>query len=141
MEKGGKKTSDSDSAATPRVTGIGGVFFFSENPKDTNEWYSKNLGLEINDWGSSSFDVRKADNPEEIVSMQWKAFKKGDEYFSPSKKEFMINYQVQNLDALYLKLKANGVTILDEIVSYDFGKFLHIMDNEGNKIELWEPAG
>jgi predicted enzyme related to lactoylglutathione lyase len=123
----------------PKVTGIGGIFFYSDNPKETKEWYTKNLGIEINEWGSSSFESRNINRPDEINSLQWKPFKKGDEYFSPSKKDFMINYQVQNIEALVNKLKENGVTILDSIASYDFGKFIHIMDVEGNKIELWEP--
>jgi predicted enzyme related to lactoylglutathione lyase len=125
---------------TPKVTGIGGIFFYSDNPKETKEWYNKNLGIEINEWGSSSFESRNIDRPDEINSLQWKPFKKGDEYFSPSKKDFMINYQVQNIEGLVTKLKENGVTILDSIASYDYGKFVHIMDTEGNKIELWEPA-
>jgi predicted enzyme related to lactoylglutathione lyase len=125
---------------TPKVTGIGGIFFFSDNLQETKEWYAKNLGLEINDWGSSSFESRDINNPDEINSLQWTPFKKGSDYFAPSTKEFMINYRVQNLDGLLIKLKENGVTILDDVVSYDFGKFVHIMDAEGNKIELWEPA-
>jgi len=125
---------------TPKVTGIGGIFFYSENPQVTKEWYIKNLGLEINEWGSSSFESRDINNPDEINSLQWSPFKKGDEYFSPSKKEFMINYRVQNIEGLLTKLKENGVTILDSIATYDYGKFLHIMDTEGNKIELWEPV-
>jgi predicted enzyme related to lactoylglutathione lyase len=124
---------------TPRVTGIGGIFFFSDNLQETKEWYIKNLGLEINEWGSSSFESRNINRPDEINSLQWKPFKKEDEYFSPSKKDFMINYQVQNIEGLVTKLRANGVTILDSIATYDFGKFIHIMDAEGNKIELWEP--
>ncbi len=123
----------------PKVTGIGGIFFISDNPKETKEWYAKNLGLDINAWGSASFESRNVNKPEEVNSLQWKPFKKGDDYFAPSKKEFMINYQVQNIEALVAKLKENGVTILDEIASYDYGKFVHIMDSEGNKIELWEP--
>ncbi|MCB9209873.1 MAG: VOC family protein [Ignavibacteriales bacterium] len=123
----------------PKVTGIGGIFFYSENPKTTKEWYTKNLGIEINDWGSASFESRNIDNPDEINSLQWKPFKKGDEYFKPSQKEFMINYIVQNLKELLEKLEQNGVTILDSIAFYDFGKFVHIMDAEGNKIELCEP--
>ena len=122
----------------PKVTGIGGVFFYSDNPQETNEWYSKNLGFEINEWGSSSFESRNANNPDKINSLQWKLFENGDDYFSPSKKKFMINYQVQNIEGLVAKLKENGVTILDSIATYDYGKFVHIMDNEGNKIELWE---
>ena len=125
---------------TPKVTGIGGIFFYSDNLEETNEWYTKNLGIEINDWGSSSFESRNINRPDEINSLQWKPFKKGDEYFAPSKKDFMINYTVQNLEALVSKLKENGVTILDSIETYDFGKFIHIMDAEGNKIELWEPV-
>jgi predicted enzyme related to lactoylglutathione lyase len=139
-----KKNQTENSAAsvdttTPKVTGIGGVFFFSENPKEVNEWYTKNLGIEINSWGSSSFESRNINNPEEINSLQWKTFKTGDKSFAPSKKEFMINYRVQNLDGLLTKLKANGVTIVDDVATYDFGKFVHIMDAEGNKIQLWEP--
>jgi len=124
---------------TPKVTGIGGIFFYSDNPKEAKEWYTKNLGIEINDWGSSSFESRNINKPDEINSLQWKPFKKGDAYFSPSQKDFMINYTVQNLEALVIQLKENGVTVLDSIETYDFGKFVHIMDSEGNKIELWEP--
>lgn len=129
----------SSNDATPKVTGIGGVFFFTDNPKETKEWYTKNLGFEINDWGSSSFEFRDINNPDVVGSLQWTPFKKGSEYFAPSKKEFMINYRVQNLEGLVNKLRENGVTILDDIVTYDFGKFVHIMDDEDNKIELWEP--
>ncbi len=125
---------------TPKVTGIGGIFFYSDNLKETNEWYTKNLGIQINDWGSSSFESRNMNKPDEINSLQWKAFKTGDEYFSPSQKDFMINYQVQNIEGLVQKLKENGVTILDDIATYDYGKFVHILDGEGNKIELWEPS-
>lgn len=125
---------------TPKVTGIGGIFFFSDNLAETKEWYAKNLGLEINDWGSSSFESRDLNDPDKVNSLQWTPFKKGSEYFAPSQKEFMINYRVQNIEGLIGKLKENGVTILDELVTYDFGKFIHIMDAEGNKIELWEPS-
>jgi len=135
MEKQKNETANT----TPKVTGIGGIFFNSDNLEETNEWYTKNLGIEINDWGSSSFESRNINRPDEINSLQWKPFKKGDEYFAPSKKDFMINYTVQNIEALVSKLKENGVTILDTIETYDFGKFIHIMDAEGNKIELWEP--
>ena len=123
----------------PKVTGIGGIFFFSENPKETREWYAKNLGLDVNDWGST-FEFRSKDNPDEVGSLQWSPFKKGSDYFAPSTKEFMINYRVRNIEGLVAKLKEDGVTVLDDIASYDYGKFVHIMDAEGNKIELWEPA-
>lgn len=138
-QKTGAGNSISPADTTPKVTGIGGIFFFSDDPKETKEWYATNLGIEINDWGSCSFEFRNVNNPEQIGSLQWTPFKKGSEYFAPSKKDFMINYRVQNIEGLISKLKENGVTILDEIASYDFGKFVHIMDTQGNKIELWEP--
>jgi predicted enzyme related to lactoylglutathione lyase len=125
---------------TPKVTGIGGIFFYSDNLAATKEWYTRNLGIEINAWGSSSFESRNLHNPEEINSLQWCPFKKESKHFDPSKKEFMINYRVQNIEGLVSRLRENGVTILDDIASYDYGKFIHIMDAEGNKIELWEPA-
>ena len=123
---------------TPKVTGIGGIFFFLENPDETKEWYAKNLGLEVNEWGSS-FEFRNANQPQNINYLQWSPFKNDSKYFEPSKKEFMINYRVQNIEGLVKKLKDNGVSILDSIETYDYGKFVHIMDIEGNKIELWEP--
>ena len=142
MEEQKKETTNTGSTndTTPKVTGIGGIFFYSDNLQETKEWYTKNLGIEINDWGSSSFESRNVNKPDEINSLQWKPFKKGDEYFFPSRKDFMINYQVQNIEGLVNKLKENGVTILDSIAAYDFGKFVHIIDPEGNKIELWEPV-
>lgn len=131
---GAASTNDS----TPKVTGIGGIFFFSDNLQETKEWYAKNLGFEVNEWGAT-FEFRNVNNPEQIGSLQWAPFKKDSDYFAPSKKEFMINYRVQNIEGLVTRLKENGVTILDDIASYDYGKFVHIMDSQGNKIELWEP--
>ena len=125
---------------TPKVTGIGGIFFFSDNPKATQDWYAKNLGVEMNDWGGSSFESRDIANPEQINSLQWTPFKKESDYFEPSKKEFMINYRVQNIEGLVQQLRENGVTVVDSITTYDYGKFVHIMDADGNKIELWEPS-
>lgn len=122
----------------PKVTGIGGIFFFSEDPAKTREWYAKELGLAVNEWGST-FETRNANNPEEVNYLQWSPFKDGSEYFQPSKKPFMINYRVQNIEGLVEKFKANGVEVVDEIATYEYGKFVHIMDPEGNKIELWEP--
>ncbi|WP_311136501.1 VOC family protein [Hymenobacter cellulosilyticus] len=72
-------------------------------------------------------------------SLQWSPFQTGSEYFAPSRKEFMINYRVQHIEALVAKLQANGVTILDDIANSDYGKFVHILDADGNKVELWEP--
>lgn len=126
------------SDTTPKVTGIGGIFFHSKNPKEISNWYGKNLGLAIDEYGSP-FEYRNANNPEEINYFRWSPFADTTEYFAPSEKEFMINYRVQNIEGLVKKLKENGVTIVDSIEEFEYGKFVHIMDPEGNKIELWEP--
>jgi len=123
----------------PKVTGIGGIFFRSKDSKKAKEWYGKHLGLAINDYGSP-FEFRNAHKPEEINYLNWSPFADDTDYFEPSKKEFMINYRVQNIEGLVRNLKTEGVTILDEIEEYPYGKFVHIMDLEGNKIELWEPV-
>lgn len=135
---GPSKASAADET-TPKVVGVGGVFFFTKDPKTTTDWYVKNLGLEANEWGAT-FEMRNLHRPEVIDSLQWTAKKEGDEYFAPSTKDFMINYRVQNIEGLVAKLRANGVTLLDDIATYDYGKFVHIMDEDGNKIELWEPS-
>ena len=140
MAEQDKETDKTDFHAfiEPKVTGIGGIFFSSKNPQKTKEWYAENLGLAVDRWGSS-FEFRNAHRPDEINYLQWSPFPQGSEHFAPSEKEFMINYRVQNIEELVRKLKENGVTIVDDIVTYDYGKFVHIMDAEGNKIELWEP--
>lgn len=124
---------------TPRVTGIGGIFFKTENPSELKAWYGENLGLAISEYGSS-FEFRNANRPEEINYLEWSPFSSKTNYFEPSKKEFMINYRVQNIEGLVRKLRENHVIIVDEIESFDYGKFVHIMDPFGNKIELWEPV-
>jgi len=122
-----------------KVTGIGGIFFKSSDPSKIKDWYQKNLGLVVDAYGSP-FEFRNANNPEEINYLQWSPFKDDTSYFEPSKKDFMINYRVDDLKALVAELKKEGVTICDEIQSFDYGKFVHIMDPDGNKIELWEPV-
>lgn len=120
-----------------RVTGIGGIFFKAENPENIKQWYYKNLGLVPNDYGSM-FEFSESDS-KEIAYLQWSPFNSSTKYFEPSEKNFMINYRVVNIENLVEQLKANGVTIVDTITTYDYGKFVHIMDPKGNKIELWEP--
>lgn len=121
-----------------KVTGIGGVFFKCKDPEKLKEWYSEHLGFNMDQYGTS-FKWRQDDDPAKSGLTQWAPFPESTEYFLPSEKEFMINYRVQNLENLLNDLKKEGVTILDSIESYDYGKFVHILDNEGNKIELWEP--
>ena len=121
-----------------KVTGIGGIFFKCNSPEKMKLWYSQHLGLVPNEYGSV-FEFRNASNPEHKGYTVWSPFEEETEYFDPSDKEFMINYRVENLEALVEELKKEGVTVTDKIETFDFGKFVHIMDIEGNKIELWEP--
>lgn len=134
-----EKVQTSAPDTTPRVTGVGGIFFKSADTKAAKEWYAKNLGLVMNEYGST-FESRNANRPEEINYLQWSVFSDKTKYFDPSKKDFMINYRVQNIEALVEKLKRNGVRIVDSVANYDYGKFVHILDHEGNAIELWEPV-
>ena len=136
----GMDTNDQNQDDTPKVIGIGGVFFSSENPDQSKDWYVKNLGFEINEWGAVSFDSRNIHSPDTIDSLQWSSVDQKTDFFSPSRKGFMINYRVQHIEKLVEQLRKNGVTILDSIASYPYGKFVHILDGEGNKIELWEPC-
>lgn len=121
-----------------KVTGIGGIFFKTKNPEKMKSWYEKNLGLITNEY-SSVFEFRNTDDPNQKGYLVWSPFAQDTTYFNPSKKEFMINYRVQNLVDLLVQLKKDGVEIVGEMEEYEYGKFAHIIDPEGNKIELWEP--
>jgi predicted enzyme related to lactoylglutathione lyase len=125
-------------ATMKKVTGIGGIFFKCKDPKKLTEWYQKNLGLNTNPYGAT-FEWYEGDDSTKKGQTQWTPFAETTKYFAPSAKDFMINYRVENLEALVEELKKNGVTIVDTIETYDFGKFIHILDAEENKIELWEP--
>jgi hypothetical protein len=118
-----------------RVTGLGGIFFKSEDPKNLKAWYAKHLGVgEIFKW-------IELDNPSPKIPAQtiWSPFRKDTTYFQPANKDFMFNYRVENLVELLKILKAEGVEVVGEIQEFPYGKFGWIMDPEGNKIELWEP--
>lgn len=123
----------------PKVTGIGSVMFFANDPKATREWYAKNLNMNMSEWGTT-FESRNFDNPEQLESTQWCPTKQGSDYFAPSEKPFMINYRVQNIEGLIEQLQNNEVTFVGELIHNEFGKFIHILDTDGNKLELWEPA-
>ena len=120
-----------------RVTGIGGLFFKSNDPKASKEWYRKHLGLNTDEYGCTFWWKDKNGND---CSTQWSPFSADTEYFKPSEKAFMFNYRVDDLHALMKILKAEGVTIVGDIQEFEYGKFGWILDNEGNKIELWEPV-
>ena len=122
-----------------KVTGIGGIFFKCKDPNKMNEWYKTHLGFDTSEYGTS-FEWRQEADPAKKGITQWSPFSETTKYFEPSTKDFMINYRVENLEALVEQLKNEGVTIVDQIESFDYGKFVHIIDIEGNKVELWEPA-
>ena len=122
---------------TPKVIGVGGIFFKAKKPTRLREWYRKYLSFNLNPYGSS-FEFRNAKNPDKIQYFLWSVFKNDTDYFSPSKKDFMINFRVENIEKTVDYLREVGTEIIDEISSYPYGKFVHILDPEGNEIELWE---
>ncbi len=121
-----------------KVTGIGGIFFKSKDPGKLNDWYKTHLGFDTTPYGTT-FEWRQGEDTTNKELTQWSPFVETTKYFDPSTKDFMINYRVENLGALVEELKNEGVTIVDKIEDSEFGKFVHIMDIEGNKIQLWEP--
>jgi predicted enzyme related to lactoylglutathione lyase len=122
-----------------KVTGLGGAFIKSDNPETLAAWYEKHLGISF---GGNSYAVfpladehGKAATGYNIISF----FKKNSDYFSPSSKDTMMNFRVDDLMALLEQLKNAGVEIAGEPLMEEYGKFGWIMDPEGNKIELWQP--
>ncbi|WP_353849818.1 VOC family protein [Flavobacterium sp.] len=118
------------------VTGIGGIFFKSKDPKALKSWYATHLGIPVDDYGWSFWwkDAKGND-----AMTQWSPFEAGTRYFEPSDKEFMLNFRVHHLKQLLTELAAQGVTIIGNPETYDYGTFAWILDPEGHKIELWEP--
>jgi len=124
----------------PKVIGIGGILFKSKNPDKTKKWYEENLGVVSTDskYGTI-YKSRNMDNPDIINYFQWSPFNKNSDFFNHSKKEFMIIYNVQNIEQLVEDLRQKGTTIVDEIKEYEgIGKIVHIYDCDGNYCELWE---
>ncbi len=121
-----------------RIVGIGGIFFKCENPDKTKNWYNEHLGIKTDDWGAS-FVSRKVNKPKENAYLQWSPFKDDSDYFGDRGQQFMVNYRVENIDKLIERLRSEGIKICKEIESYDYGKFAHIEDVNGLRMELWEP--
>ncbi|HEY4874695.1 MAG TPA: VOC family protein [Puia sp.] len=127
-----------DKPSMKKATGIGGIFFKCKDPGKMREWYKTHLGLNTNQYGTV-FEWRQGADTTKKGFTQWSPFSEKTKYFEPSTKDFMINYRVENLEELLEQLRKDSVTIVDKIETADYGKFIHIMDIEGNKIELWEP--
>jgi catechol 2,3-dioxygenase-like lactoylglutathione lyase family enzyme len=115
-----------------RVTGIGGIFFKARDPAAQREWYRKHLGLDIQSWGGLAFDASSG-------VTAWSIFPDSTTHFAPSTAPFMINYRVEDLMGLVEAMRAEGVAV-EKVESSAEGKFAWVMDPEGNRIELWEPA-
>ena len=136
--KGSIISQSKDNTEMKRVTGIGGIFFKCKDTKKMKEWYKIHLGLNTNQYGAV-FEWRQGADTTKKGFTQWSPFNETTKYFEPSTKDFMINYRVADLEELVEELKKEGVTITDKIEVVEYGKFVHIIDIEGNKVELWEP--
>jgi catechol 2,3-dioxygenase-like lactoylglutathione lyase family enzyme len=121
-----------------RVTGIGGVFFKSKDPKALGEWYRRHLGMNVEEWGGVAFRWAD-DNASGKGTTIWSPFNADTDYFAPSPAPFMVNFRVADLHALLEALRAEGCQVLDKVDESEFGKFGYVVDPEGNKLELWQP--
>jgi len=123
-----------------RVTGLGGMFFRSGDPKGVTEWYRAHLGIESDAWGGFAFQWLDKENPDETGYTVWSAFPDDTEHFAPSRHSFMVNFRVADLAGLIDALRAEGVEVVGEIEDHENGRFAWILDPEGRKIELWQPV-
>lgn len=122
-----------------RVTGIGGIFFQANDAPALRAWYAKHLGIDVQPWGGASF--ARAEGEPGDGATAWTIAERGAETFAPSHAPFMINYRVDDLAGLLAQLAENGVPIHKGPESDDNGTFAWIIDPDGNKLELWQPAG
>ncbi len=120
------------------IIGIGGVFFKSANRDRMREWYSQHLGL-VDKGGGVMLPWREHDDPQKEHVTVWTVFPASTHYLDPSPAPFMINYIVDDLDALLDRLKQEGVKIDSKRMNESYGRFAWIYDSDGNKIELWQP--
>lgn len=122
-----------------RVTGIGGIFFKSPDPKRLGAWYRDHLGIDVQSWGGAAFDWVNPDNPSGTGTTAWSVARADSDQFAPSTAPFMVNYRVHDLHGLLAALRAEGCTVLDKVDESEYGKFGWVLDPDGNKVELWEP--
>lgn len=123
-----------------RVTGIGGVFFKSSDPKGALAWYRDRLGIDSAEWGGFPFQWLEKDDPTNTGYTVWSVFPEDSKHMEPSTAPFMINFRVDDLEALMAELKAAGVNVVADIEQHENGKFAWITDPDGRKVELWEPV-
>jgi predicted enzyme related to lactoylglutathione lyase len=120
-----------------KILGVGGIFFRCKNEAETKNWYTEHFSLKTDQYGAS-FAFRKVSD-QSLAILQWSPFPQSTAYFGDSGQEFMVNYRVENMDDLVQDLKAKGMKFTDEIVTYEYGKFVHMIDCDGRMVELWEP--
>jgi predicted enzyme related to lactoylglutathione lyase len=121
----------------PKVLGLGGLFFKSADPAATREWYGRVLGIPMEEWGMVFTPDAAAAHPG--AATVFAPFKAATDYFAPSDKEFMFNLMVDDLAGILVRCSEHGVKPLAPILDEANGRFAHIMDLEGRKIELWQP--
>ena len=123
-----------------RALGIGGIFIKSKDPKKLSAWYQKHLGINLLDWGGAVFSWDEQSKEVKTGATIWSLFPDDSDYFDPSDQKVMINYVVENVEELAKVLREEGVEVVGEVANEPQGKFMWVMDPEGRKIELWEPA-
>ncbi|SFS21801.1 hypothetical protein SAMN05421771_4335 [Granulicella pectinivorans] len=121
-----------------RVTGIGGVFLKASDPRALAEWYSRNLGITLSDHRGANF-LWTDEVPATTGMTVWSLFPQDTRYFGPGIQTAMINFRVDDLDALLQQLADSGVWIDTKREDYEYGRFAWIQDPEGNRVELWQP--
>ena len=122
-----------------RVTGIGGIFFKAKDAPALQEWYKQHLGIDVQNWGGTAFTWTDSDGKPTGGMTVWSVFPEASNHFAPSNAPFMVNYRVEDLQAVITALKAEGCNVLDKIDDSEYGKFGWVIDPEGNKVELWQP--
>lgn len=120
-----------------RVLGLGGLFFKSADPAAMRDWYHRVLGIESEQWGA--FFAPDAAMAHPGAGTVFAPFAAETDYFAPSDKDFMFNLMVDDLDAMLARAADQGVHPVRLFPDEGNGRFAHLMDPEGRKVELWEP--
>ena len=118
-----------------KVIGFGGLFYKARDPQEMRAWYAQHLGMQIDEYGMANF----AEDEKRPGSTVWSLFAHDTKYFAPSDKPFMLNFRVDDLDALLVNLRSSGAQVDARVDNHAYGKFGWVMDPEGNRIELWQP--
>jgi predicted enzyme related to lactoylglutathione lyase len=119
-----------------RVRGIGGIFFRCRSDRQALlDWYKSTLGIDVSSWGGAVF----ADATVATEGLTWSVFARDTDYFGPDGAPFMINYKVDDLDAMLVQLREAGAEVADDVEESEYGRFAWAVDPEGHRFELWQP--